>query len=520
MKNLIEKSLVSLQKKGQIPDFKIPSVIIERAPQDFRGDYSSNIALTVKGQSKKKPFELADLIKKEIKGAGFLKKIETAKPGFINFFVSPEFLQNSLKEVLKEKQKFGSLVLGKGKSINVEFISANPTGPLTLGNGRGGFCGDVLANVLEKSGYKVTREYYVNDMGEQIRKLGHSVLGDSKAVYKGEYIKELRERIKGEDPEKVGEKASQEIMKSVIKPSIKKMGIEFDVWFSEKSLHKGEVEKVLSFLKEKGHVYEKEGALWFNTTKFGDDKDRVLIRKNKEKTYFASDIAYLKNKFERGFDKLIFFLGADHAGYIKRMEAASQALEDDKEKLDFIVMQLVRLFQKGEKVKMSKRAGTYVTIDELIEEVGSDAARFFFLMRGPGSHLNFDLDLAKERSQKNPVYYVQYAHTRISSILRKSEMSFKGAGLGLLKEPSELALAKEIVRLPEIMEDIAKDYQVQRLTQYARDLADAFHKFYEDCQVLTKDQDLAKARLSLILAAKIALANALGVMGISLPEKM
>lgn len=497
LKKLIQKSLD-----------KEADIVIETPAQSSHGDYSSNIALIMGGND---PFKFAQELKEKMGRPEFLDKIEVVKPGFINFFLSPGFLQKKIEGILKKGFEFPEL----NKKINVEFISANPTGPLTLGNGRGGFCGDALANALEKVGCKVTREYYINDTGEQIRKLGHSVIGDSEAVYKGDYINELK--IKGEDPEEVGQKACKQILDNIIKPSVAKMGIDFDVWFSQKSL---DPEEVLALLEKKGLTYEKDGALWFNSEKFGDDKDRVLIRKNKEKTYFASDIAYLKNKFERGFDKLIFFLGADHAGYVKRMEAAAEALGYNKKDLDFMVMQLVRLFEGGRQVRMSKRAGTYVTIDELIDEVGLDVARFFFLMRGSGSHLNFDLELAKEKSEKNPVYYVQYAHARISSILKKPNISFKKADLSLLKRQEELDLIKKVIRFPEVIKDTACDYQVQRLTQYVRDLADLFHKFYEKHQVLGEDKELTKARLCLISITKHTLSEALGVMGISAPEKM
>ncbi len=497
-----------LKKLIQASLGKKADIVIETPIQESHGDYSSNIALMM---GKEAPLKFARELKEKMGQPGFLRKIEVVRPGFINFFLSSDFLQEKVERVFKKGFEFPKLK----EKVNVEFISANPTGPLTLGNGRGGFCGDVLANVLEKAGCKVVREYYVNDVGGQISKLGHSVIGDSEAAYKGEYIKKLK--IKGEDPEKVGQRASKEILEKMIKPTVAKMGINFDVWFSEKSLDSG---KVLDFLKKKGLAYKKEGALWFNAKKFGDDKDRVLIKKDGEKTYFASDIAYLKNKLERGFDKLIFFLGADHAGYIRRMEAASEALGYSKEDIHFIVMQMVRLLRKGKEVKMSKRAGTYVTIDELIDEVGLDVARFFFLMRSPGSHLNFDLELAKERSEKNPVYYVQYAHARISSILKKADFSFKKANFSLLKKEEELDLIKKIIRFPEIIGDTACDYQVQRLTQYARDLADIFHKFYEKHQVIGKDKEITKARLCLISVTKYALAEALGVMGISVPEKM
>lgn len=539
---LIESSIKALQKEKKLPKFRIPEISVEhnKFPRnEYHGDYSTNIILQIAKIIKRKPMEIAkdfmiQLYKYPIAKSDF-DEIEPAKPGFINFFISKEYLQKQVGEILKQGDKFGGLKIGESKKVQVEFISANPTGPLTLGNGRGGFCGDVLANILEKAGFKVSREYYINDVGEQIRKLGHSIIGDSEAVYKGKYIEELKKKIKGKNPDEVGEKVAGIILKEMIKPAVKKMGIKFDNWFSEKSLYKNkEVDKILNWLKNKKLAYKKEGALWFKSTKFGDDKDRVLVKADGETTYFASDIAYLKNKFERGFNHLIYFWGADHYGYIKRMEAAAKALGYKKEQVDFIVMQLVRLFEKGKQVRMSKRTGTYVTLDELINEVGLDVARFFFLTRSSGTHLNFDLDLAKEQSEKNPVYYVQYAHARICSILGriknyeatlrgvrlKASRRIKNPKVQLLEHPSELALIKQLIRFPEVIEDTAKDYQVQRLPNYALDLVTAFHKFYEDCRVISEDKEKTQARLALVQAAKVVLKNTLDLMGISAPEKM
>ena len=526
-------AIVDLHNSGELKiekgliNFKIGSDFVEFPRIKEHGDYATNIAFRLGARPFKKPIEIAKVLKKKLwehKGLRDLfEDIKIIEPGFINFFVSEGYLQNQVNKILKEKDKFGNLKFGKKEKVNVEFISANPTGPLTLGNGRGGFCGDVLANVLEKAGFKVTREYYINDVGKQIRKLGHSVIGDSEAVYKGKYINTLRERVKGDAPDKVGEKAAKIILKEMIKPSIKKIEIGFDVWFSEKSLYKRkEVDKILNWLKNKRLTYEKNGALWFKSTKFGDDKDRVLVKADGEKTYFASDIAYLKNKFKRGFKNLIFFWGADHYGYVKRMEAVVEALGYKKEQADFIIMQLIRLFEKGKHVRMSKRAGTYVTLEELIDQVSLSAARFFFLTRSSGSHLNFDLDLAKEQSEKNPVYYVQYAHARICGILKKAKTktNSNSGTVKLLDHPSELNLVKQLAIFPEIIEDTAKDYQTQRLPQYSIDLATVLHQFYRDCKVLSDDKELTKARLSLISATKIVLKNTLNLMGISAPEKM
>jgi arginyl-tRNA synthetase len=515
LKNLVEKIVKKLY--GTDVETKI-----DRPQNAAFGDFATNVAMTVK----KNPQEIADAIKSDI-----VKKIEVNN-GFINFFISEEYLQGEIGEILKKKEKYGDLEIGKKQKVNVEFISANPTGPLTLGNGRGGFCGDVLANVLEKAGYEVEREYYINDAGEQVRKLGHSVLGDAEAVYNGLYIEELRKKpsvakaMEGKDAEKVGKEAAKIILEEMIKPSVKKMGIEFDKWFFEQSMYdKKEVDSALEFLKEKGLTFEAEGALWFKSTEFGDDKDRVLIKTDGEKTYLASDFAYLKNKFERGFEKMIFYWGADHYGYIERIKAAAVALGYKKEQVQVLIMQLVQLIQGGQEVKMSKRSGIYVTMDELLEEVGLDAARFFFLMRGADSHLNFDLDLAKEQSDKNPVYYVQYAHARICSIIAKARNSKsktlnKSENSKSLNHPAELDLAKKLISFPEIIEDTAKDYQLQRIPQYATDVAKAFHSFYQECRVISEENTVDEKRIELISAVKIILENTLKLMGISAPEKM
>lgn len=524
IKKIIEKSIKELQGKGVFPVFVIPKIKIDQPEVKGMGDYASSIAMAIAKENKKSPLETAEMLKNQILSfkSDIFERIEIAGPGFINFFLSRECLQNEIKEILKKKDKFGQLATGKGKKINVEFISANPTGPLTLGNGRGGFCGDVLTNVLNKAGYEAKREYYINDTGEQIRKLGHSVLGDSEAVYRGDYIEGLRKEIKGDNPEEVGQKAAEIIFEKMIKPSVKKMGINFDVWFSEQELYKKkQVEKALESLKKKDLAYEKDGALWFKSTKFNDDKDRVLIKSDKETTYLASDAAYLKDKFDRGFDRLIYIWGADHYGYIDRIKSMAETLGYKKEQIDIIIMQMVRLFENGQEKRMSKRTGTYVVLDELIDEVGLDVARFFFLTRSSDTHLNFDLDLAKQQSEKNPVFYIQYAHARICSILKKTNnLNPQTSDLQVLVHPSESELIKKLISLPEIVEDAANDYQVQRLPQYAVELATIFHHFYQACRVISEDKKLSESRLSLVLATQIVLKNTLDLMGISAPEKM
>jgi arginyl-tRNA synthetase len=489
IKKIIEKAITKLQAEKVFVNFDLPEILVETPKDNTHGDYSTNIAMVLSKILQKNPNEIANLIREKIGEIKDNGKIEVVG-GFINFYLSKEYLQKQIAEILKQKEKFGNLKFGKNKKINVEFISANPTGPLTLGNGRGGFGGDVLANVFIKAGYKVTKEYYINDTGNQIKVLGHSVLKDVEAVYKGEYIEELNKKVKGKTVEDVGEKASKIILEKMIKPSVKKMGIKFDVWFSEKSLYqKKEVDKVILELEKNNFTYKSENAVWFKSINIGDDKDRVLIRTDGIKTYFASDLAYLKNKFERGFDQLFFFLGADHHGYLARLKAGAFALDYDKEKINTVVMQMVRLFENGKEVKMSKRAGTYVTIDELIDEVGLDVARFFFLSRTPDTQFNFDLNLAKEKSDNNPVFKVQYAYARIFSILKKTKnQKLNIKNFSLLKESAEINLIKQIIKLPEIIRNTAQDYQTQRLPQYALDLAENFHSFMKDVKLfrLTK----------------------------------
>lgn len=512
----------------------LPEAIISPTENKSFGDYSTNAVLKLAKQQGKNPLELAQEISQKIQDPMFAK-VEVAPPGFINFTLSQEFLVAQILEILKAKEKYGASNVGLGDKVQVEFISANPTGPLTLGNGRGGFFGDVLANVLAKAGFRVCREYFVNDAGYQVEVLGHSVLKDEQAQYKGDYIDKLNKKfvcwLCSKNPKKVGQKAAKYILKKMLQPTIsERMKIRFDEWVSERAIREsGLTDKVLAKLKEAELTYEQDGATWFKSTEFGDDKDRVLITSAKDgkasaATYLLPDGAYHYKKFvEDKFSKVINVWGADHHGYIARLQAIKKALEMPGE-LEVVIMQLVRLMVKGQEVKMSKRAGTYITLDELLEEIPLDVARFFFLMRAPNTHMDFDLDLAKEQSDKNPVYYVQYAYARICSILRKAPSASQPLNdliAQSLAHPSELALIKQLIRLPEIIADTAQDYQVHRLPQYSLDLVRSFHKFYEDCKVIDEsNKDLTAARLALCEATRITLKNTLSLMGISAPEKM
>ncbi len=525
----IEMALQALQEAGALPVFALPPVSVERPKDDRFGEYTTNIALALSKLAKKSPTEIAELLKEKILNqvqddeASF-QNIEIAGPGHLNFYLAQHEIGKGVATILKAGKEYGGGTLGQGVRVNNEFISANPTGPLTVGNGRGGFYADSVARVLRKAGYEVTNEYYVNDAGEQVMKLGHSVLKDAEAVYGGDYIEQLAGANQQTGVRETGEWAANEVLENMIKKSVaEKMQIHFDIWTSEKKLiEDGYVERAISILKEKELTFEEDGALWLRTTEFDDDKDRVLIKSDGSKTYFASDAGYILQKMERGFTVFIESWGADHHGYIGRFKAVAQALGFTGD-IRFLIVQLVKVVKDGVEVRMSKRAGNVITIDELIETVGHDVARFFFLMYAPETHMNFDLGLAEERSQKNPVYYVQYAHARLSSILRKAEEEgISGSGdLSLLVHAKERELIRELMFFPELVETVATDYSVHKLPQYAMKLADKFHSFYDACRVIESEQkELTMARLELVRATRIVLAETLTLMGISAPETM
>jgi arginyl-tRNA synthetase len=519
IKKQIKKNIETAIKKA-FPKINDYSIEIECPILREHGDYSSNIAFFLARRLKKSPEKIANLLIDKIQNEKIFKKVFFKKPGFINFILSEKVLRRELKNILEEKEGYGDLKIGKGKKVEVEFISANPTGPLTVGNARGGPLGDTLANVFSKAGFKTEKAYYINNYGNQIEVLGHSVLKDEKATYKGNYINELNKKITEQDPYIVGQQAAIEIIKK-IKETVKKINIEYDEWISEKELHEsGRVDKVIEFLKDKKLIYKKDGAVWFRSSNFGDKRDRVLIKSDGTKTYLAGDIALHDYKFnKKGFDKVINVWGADHHGDVPGLEAAVEAL-GYKGRLETILLQFVTLFDGQKKIKMSKRAGNYVTMRELIEEVGSDVIRFFFLQRSADKHLDFDLKLAKEKSKDNPVYYIQYAHARMCSILKKVENQKIGSDFLQLQHPSELNLIKQLIRYPEVIEEIVQDYQVHKITQFALELAQSFSGFYRDCHVLNDNQQIQQDRIALVRATKIVLKDCLEVMGISSPNKM
>ncbi len=511
---LIEESIKELQKVKRLPKFDVPEIKVEKPENKEFGDYSTNVAMIIAKKVGRDPAEIAGIISEKIYYNSILEavlwKTIGGMPGFINFFLSKEYLQRQVKEILKKKEEFGQLKIGKNKKVNIEFISANPTGELHIGHGRGAFFGDALSNILEKADYKVTREYFINDAqkSKQIITFKETIKNESGPYY-SEYVKA---KIL-EDKDNV----ISNIQKDIEKFIKNKLKIKFDKWVSEEKdiYQKGKLGKIQKWLAEKKLIYEKDKANWIKTSEYGDTKDWVIIRGTGEPTYLLADIAYHKDKFDRKFDRVINIWGADHQGHVGKMKAVAKIL-GYKGNLDILISQVVRL-KKG---KISKREGRIITLERLIGEVGLDAARFFYLMKSLDTQMEFDTELAKERSQKSPVYYVQYAHARICSILRKAKLVKEKPQLGLLEHDSELKLIKQLIRLPEIVEDTAKDYQVQRLPQYAIDLATAFHQFYRDCKVLSKVEGLQNVRLSLVSATKIVLKNTLDLMGISAPEKM
>lgn len=499
---------------------------VERPKKAEHGDYASNIALVLGKKRGTNPKSLAEEMSQQLSKEDLFAKVEVAGPGFINLQLSPAAWQGAVQEIVDAKGKFGTLEQNK-QFVVLEYMDVNPTGPAHLGHGRSAFSGDVLARVMRRAGYKVETDHLINDAGNQILELGKTVKGEEK-LYAGDYIDEVKQQVdtKGSAQE-VGERAAEVLLKE-IQATCKRMGVEFDVWFSErKELHQtGEIKQVLDDLERIDATYEKDDALWLKTTHWGDDKDRVLRKSDGELTYLAADLAYHFNKLvKRKADLVVNIFGADHHGYVKRMEAGVEFLRKTEHfdgKFKILIMQLVRLIRSGKEVKMSKRAGNFVSLDELLDEVEPDVARFFFVMRSLDTHMDFDLDLAKEQSKKNPVWYLKYAYARIAGILKKGGKAAKkkDADLAKLTDPAEFALVKELAEFPEVIRQTATDYQVQRVAHYALAIADAFHKFYEQCPVISDDTELTAARLKLIEATKLTLDQVGATLGIELPEKM
>ena len=526
-------------------------VLLERPKREGQGDLATNAAMQLAKVFRVSPMELAKEIAANITAGDQIAAVEVAHPGFMNFTLSDSWIKEMIEAVLSKGSDYGRNNLGEGRSVQVEFVSANPTGPIHLGHGRGAAVGDIMSSILAFSGWRVEREYYINDAGLQMENLGKStrsrffaLLGREAEApfpedgYPGDYIDDIAKSILDEYGESLADKPIEDTLPifrdetckrvlAMIKRDLSDFGVEFDVWMSERSLYDDDlVPRTIERLKSRSYAYDQDGAVWFRSTEFGDDKDRVMIRNNGVPTYFTSDSAYLQNKYERGFDFLIYVWGADHHGYVPRIRSVNKALGESDESLEFLLIQFVSLLRNGEPVAMSKRAGTFVTLREVIDEVGSDATRFFFVSRKSDSHLDFDLELAKRTSSDNPVYYVQYAHARISSILREAEArgvklpDIGDADLTKLCEPSEIKLVKEISRFPEEVYKAAENLEPHRMAFYSTALAEAFHAFYNSEKVLGAEDDIMTARLLLVEAARITLVNALSILGVTAPEKM
>ncbi len=582
LSQLLAHALDSLRASGIVPADYQASGTLERTRDRRHGDFASNLAMTLAKAARRKPRELAELLVEALPDSDLISRVEVAGPGFINFHLSPRAYHAVLGTVLEEGEHYGRSDLGQGKPVQVEFVSANPTGPLHVGHGRGAAYGATVADLLDAVGYKVHREYYVNDAGRQMDILATSVYlryldlcGEEVPFpsngYQGDYVwdigaslhrrhgdalrhtaAELLQDVPPDEPDG-GDKENhidgliartkallgperyretfdlglQSILEN-IRQDLKEFGVVYDEWFSERSLtESGAVDRAIGRLKASGHVYEKNGALWFRSTDFGDEKDRVVVRENGQTTYFASDIAYHMNKLERGYERVIDVWGADHHGYVPRVKAALTALGDDAGRLDVLLVQFAVLYRGGQKVQMSTRSGEFVTLRELRHEVGNDAARFFYVMRKCEQHMDFDLDLAKSQSADNPVYYIQYAHARVMSVMR--QLTEKGlewdaaagaAALDRLTEKHEQSLMVSISRYPEIVEAAAIHHEPHQIAHYLRELANDFHTYYNAHQFLVDDAALRNARLNLIQATRQVIANGLDLLGVSAPDSM
>jgi arginyl-tRNA synthetase len=524
------------------------TLTFEKPKNEQHGDLTTNVAMLLAKLAKKNPRLVAqEIIEKARIDPRFVVAVDIAGPGFINFKFADSFFTSRLESVLQNPASYGKSSYGEGIKAQVEYVSANPTGPLSVGHGRQAAIGDTIANLLQWIGYDVTREYYYNNAGRQMRVLAESAYARYRELfdpefpfpedgYQGDYIREIAEHIREKESDRLCSLPKEDALSvckeiaegelfAAIKAVLARMGVLHDVFYNEDSLYKtGKIKEVIEEFRKLGLVYEKDQALWLKATALGLEQDRVIVKSTGEPTYRLPDIAYHREKFRRGFELIVDVFGADHIATIPDVLAGVKALGYDPEKVKVVIHQFVTLLRDGEQVKMSKRLANFVTLDELIDEVGSDAVRFFFIMRSVSSHLEFDLNLAKEQSEKNPVYYLQYAHARIASILRFAEsqgsFSMENVDFQLLKEDSEIALVKLLLDFPETISSVALSYEPHRLTTYLREVAEGFHRFYHDHRVVLPDAELSRARLGLCLAAKTVIANGCKILGISAPEKM
>lgn len=553
IKDAVINSINKSVETGELPSLEITDITIEIPREKGHGDFSTNVAMQITKTAKKAPRQIADIIIKNISADGtYIQKVECAGPGFINFTLDNSYLYEAINIIEQEKENYGRINIGNGKKVMVEFVSANPTGPLHMGNARGGALGDCIASVLDAAGYNVTREFLINDAGNQIEKFGTSLEARYIQLIKGEDAIEFPEDgYHGEDitehmkdfiainGDKYINSDSEERKKvfvdfalprniARIKEGLESYGIHFDVWFSEQTLHKsGEVAETIQLLKERDCTVEKEGALWLKGSVIGSEKDEVLVRNNGIPTYFAADIAYHRNKFEkRGFEWVINLWGADHHGHVARMKAAMAALGIDPDRLDVVLFQLVRLYRNGEIARMSKRTGKSISLMDLVEEVGRDGVRFFFNTKASGSHLDFDLDLAVKESNENPVFYVQYAHARICSMFKLLESEgiripvASDIKAELLDKPEELELIRKLSEYPDEVRISAETLEPSRLTRYVHEVASTFHSFYNACRVRGEEEALMKARLVLVNCTRTVIKNVLDLLSINAPERM
>ncbi|MCG3115310.1 MAG: arginine--tRNA ligase [Candidatus Manganitrophus sp. SA1] len=551
---LLTEVIAEARKQGKLKQGKSAQIILEVPKREGQGDFATTLALSLSKEEGRPPREIASDLVALLQGRSpLIEKIEIAGPGYINFFLSKDHWYQTLLDIREKKGRYGQTSIGGGKKVQIEFVSANPTGPLHVAHGRAAALGDALALLLQAAGYQVDREYYINDVGNQMTLLGRStylryreLFGEKVTLpdesYRGSYIIEIAEEIKksagdryltGSEEEHLPffVRTSYQTILGWIRRDLDQFGVRFDRWFPEEDLYRNkEVDASLEFLKSAEVLYEQDGALWVATTRFGDDKDRVVMRSNRQMTYFASDIAYHRNKFERGYDRLIDIWGADHHGYIARVKAVAAAMGYSPDRLDILIHQLVNLLREGKPVAMSKRSGEFVTLREVMDEVGVDATRFFFLMRRSDTSLDFDLDLAKKASTENPVYYVQYAHARVCSILRVATerglnveeeiQNAKLADLTVLDLPEEQALIKQLSNYPDLLQSAAEVLEPHRLTFYLQELAGMLHRYYFDHRVVTEDLLRTRARLVLMAAVQIVLRNALAILGVRAPERM
>jgi len=550
IRQIVTEAANSAHAQSVLPSPDFPEVEIEEPKIETHGDFSTNLAMVSARTQKMAPRKIAQAMVDHIKDPdNIILKTEIAGPGFVNFFIEPTAWHPLLSKIHGEKALYGASDVGHGEKVQIEFVSSNPTGPLHVGHGRGAAVGDSVARILDFCGFDVQKEYYINDSGRQIHTLGRSVFLRYQEVaghpvefpeecYQGDYIRDYAERIRHEHGDDLLKMAQEEAISlcarfaarhivSEIKTDLVSFGVEFDQWFSEQSLYdSGRVDHMIEAFREKELIYEKEGAFWFNTSRFGDEKDRVVVRQNGQTTYFASDIAYHQEKFERGFNRVVDVWGADHHGYIPRLKACVEASGYDRDQFQVILVQLVNLLRDGEPVAMSTRAGEFITLKDVINEVGSDAARFIFLTRHFESPLDFDLELAKRKSNDNPVYYVQYVHARISSIVRKgrekgvSTIDGDADAVSRLTAPEEIGLIKSMARYPEIVAGSARMMEPHRVTYHLMELSAAFHAYYNRHRVLTEDTELTAARLYLVLAVQQVIRNGLTLLSVTAPDRM